>query len=140
LDLTAGDVAARVTDYKTGAPPTGAPILDGGAELQRVLYAAAVRHHRPDARVMADLVFLGAEVRDRVRLPDADSAMTEAARHLNVSVELLRQGVALPGPDASLDWNPLSLALPAVGEPYFQIKKRAFDREFGALMAAWNAQ
>ena len=140
LDLTAGDAAARVTDYKTGAPPTGAPILAGGAELQRVLYAAAVRHHRPEAKVIADLVFLDADAPKRAHLPDVTAAMNETARHLNAGVELLRQGVALPGPDASVEWNPLSLALPAVGEPYFQIKKRAFDREFGALLSAWAAR
>jgi len=51
LDLTAGRNAVRVTDYKTGREPKQADsiVLRGGAELQRAIYASAVRHLVPEA-------------------------------------------------------------------------------------------
>jgi len=43
LDLAGDNSLARVTDYKSGKVPRGTPQLRGGAELQRCLYAFAVR-------------------------------------------------------------------------------------------------
>jgi hypothetical protein len=45
VDLRAGGVAVRVTDYKTGErpPDPGKIVIAGGAELQRALYALACR-------------------------------------------------------------------------------------------------
>ncbi len=142
LDLAVNDQGARVTDYKTGEPAlrSNDRVVAGGAELQRVLYAAAVRHHRPEIRVMADLVYLSLDSPTRARLNDVDAAMAEAACHLNTGVANLQSGVALPGPDANEAWNPLILALPAAGEPYFQIKQRAISRAFGALAPVWIAR
>jgi hypothetical protein len=49
LDLAAAGDVARVTDYKSGKPPRNGsePVLRGGAELQRCLYAFAVRSLLP---------------------------------------------------------------------------------------------
>ena len=43
LDLDAKSTSARVIDYKTGRCPDGDPGLDNGKELQRCLYAVAVK-------------------------------------------------------------------------------------------------
>ena len=43
LDLAGDNSLARVTDYKSGKVPRGTPQIRGGAELQRCLYAFAVR-------------------------------------------------------------------------------------------------
>jgi hypothetical protein len=49
IDLAAAGDMARVTDYKSGKPPRhgSEPIVKGGAELQRCLYAFAVRSLLP---------------------------------------------------------------------------------------------
>ena len=52
LDLAGDETDARVTDYKSGKPPRGAPQLKGGAELQRCLYAYALK---PLSRVIHPL-------------------------------------------------------------------------------------
>ena len=43
LDLSGDFASARVTDYKTGKSPGNSTVVDGGAELQRCIYASAVR-------------------------------------------------------------------------------------------------
>jgi hypothetical protein len=145
LELDAGDVRAQVTDYKTGAAPRQPErvVLGGGAELQRVLYAIAVEHHRPDTRVLTRLIFLS-EPTPRpypLRGDELKSAIAEAVRHLNAAVALLSAGTALPGRDDPWeDWNALRLALPASGEPYRRLKAAAFGRAFGAFEAVWRTR
>jgi ATP-dependent helicase/DNAse subunit B len=52
LDLDGARTIGRVTDYKSGKPPgkKKQPVLKGGAELQRCLYAYAVRSLVPAVR------------------------------------------------------------------------------------------
>ncbi|HEY5105723.1 MAG TPA: PD-(D/E)XK nuclease family protein [Caulobacteraceae bacterium] len=142
LELSADDRGARVTDYKTGLPPKNpaAMVLAGGAELQRVLYAIAVRQHRPDARAQARLVFLNDEtpIPHRLAGDELEAAIEQAVGALRAGVDLMRRGVALPGPDAETDWSPSRLPLPAVGEMYRAIKQPAFGRAFGAFDAVWR--
>jgi RecB family exonuclease len=142
LDLTADGRAVRVSDYKTGAEPKRADqiVLGRGAELQRVLYALAARQLLPgNPRVVARLVFLGDDKPKPYKLPDLDQAITEIAEHLTVAGVLLRQGMALPGPDARERWNDFRLALPA-SPVYFQVKQAALCRAFGDLTRVWSCR
>ncbi|WP_082766202.1 PD-(D/E)XK nuclease family protein [Paramesorhizobium deserti] len=145
LELDTGDRRARVTDYKTGAvPKTPQDLrLGGGAELQRVLYAVAVAHHRPETRIQARLVFLAEETPQPypLRGEDLDQALAAATQHLNAGVALARAGTSLPGPtDPWEEWNELRIALPAIGEPFIRIKDAAFRRAFGDFAAVWRAR
>ncbi|MCK1721610.1 PD-(D/E)XK nuclease family protein [Bradyrhizobium sp. 141] len=145
LELDTGDRRARVTDYKTGAVPK-APNdlrLGGGTELQRVLYAVAVAHHRPETRIQTRLVFLAEENPQPypLRGEDLDQALADAVQHLKAGVTLIRAGTSLPGPhDPWEDWNDLRIALPAIGEPFTRIKDAAFRRAFGDFGAVWGAR
>ena len=145
LELDIGDRRARVTDYKTGAVPK-APNdlrLGGGAELQRVLYAIAVVHHRPETQVQTRLVFLAQEIPQPypLRGEDLDQALAAAVQHLKAGVTLIRAGTSLPGPDDPWEhWNELRIALPAIGEPFTRIKDVAFRRAFGDFAAVWRAR
>jgi hypothetical protein len=145
LELDNGDQRARVTDYKTGAVPKlpQAQRLAGGAELQRVLYALAVRRHRPDTRVQARLVYLSEEAPRPYPLQgdDLEQAIADAAQYLNAGVALVLAGTCLPGPlDPWEEWNELRIALPAIGEPYRRIKDAAFTRALGDFAAVWRAR
>jgi hypothetical protein len=117
-------------------------VLAGGAELQRVLYAVAVREHRPDARAQARLVFLNDDPPTPHRLAgdELDAAIEEATRCLRAGVDLVRRGVTLPGPDTEAPWSPSRLALPATGEMYGLVKQQAFSRAFGAFDAVWRVR
>ncbi|KAB2950491.1 MAG: PD-(D/E)XK nuclease family protein, partial [Rhizobiaceae bacterium] len=143
VDYNAARNGVRVSDYKTGAEPTKADeiVLGRGAELQRVLYAIAARQLVPDdPRVIARLVFLGADQPKPYRLPDVDQAIADIGAHVTSAIDLLNRGVALPGPDAREDWNDLRLALPASPTMYFQIKQAALARAFGDFANIWNAR
>jgi hypothetical protein len=143
LDLNGARNAARVSDYKTGVEPRQADriVLGRGAELQRVLYALAVRQLLADnPRVVARLVFLGDDQPRPYKLPDVDQAIADIGAHVTAAGALLRQGTALPGPDAREDWNDFRLALPAAPATYFQIKQAALGRAFGDFARIWSSR
>jgi RecB family exonuclease len=141
VDFNRAHNGVRVSDYKTGAEPPKASeiVLGRGAELQRVLYALAARQLVADhPRVIARLVFLGTDRPRPYSLPDADQAIAGIAAHVSAAVDLLRRGVALPGPDAREDWNDFALALPAAPAVYFQNKQAALGRAFGDFARIWS--
>ncbi|WP_316228525.1 PD-(D/E)XK nuclease family protein [Bradyrhizobium sp. SZCCHNR2023] len=143
VDFNSAHNGVRVSDYKTGAEPAKASeiVLGRGAELQRVLYALAARQLVADnPRVIARLVFLGTDRPRPYNLPDVDQAIADIAAHLSAAVDLLRRGVALPGPDAREDWNDFALALPAAPAVYFQIKQAALGRAFGDFARIWSVR
>jgi hypothetical protein len=143
IDLRAAGDAVRVSDYKTGTEPKQAArmVIGRGTELQRVVYASAARQLLPgNPRIVSRLFFLGAEQPKEYRLQDVDAAIAEVATHVGAALALLRQGIALPGPDAREVWNDFRLALPASAATYFQLKNGAFMRAFGDLTRAWSAQ
>ncbi|RWM13734.1 MAG: PD-(D/E)XK nuclease family protein [Mesorhizobium sp.] len=143
LDITATGNAVRVSDYKTGAEPKKADqiVLGGGAELQRVIYALAARQLVPDnPRVVARLIYLGGGEPRVYKLPDIDQAIAEIADHVRAAGVLLRQGRALPGPDARENWNDFRLALPASPTTYFQIKQSALSRAFDDFARVWSCR
>ena len=143
LDLTIDGKAVRVSDYKTGTEPKQADriVLGGGAELQRVIYALAARQLLPgNPRVVARLVFLGDDKPRPYKLPDVDQAIEDIAAHVTAAGVLLRQGTALPRPDAREDWNDFRLALPASPDTYFQLKRTALGRAFGDFARVWSCR
>jgi RecB family exonuclease len=143
LDFNSARNAVRVSDYKTGveAPKANQLVFGGGTELQRVLYALAARQLVPDnPRVIARLLFLGSDEPKPHPLPDVDQAIADIGAHVSAATDLLRRGIALPGPDAREDWNDFRLALPASPAIYFQIKQAAFSRAFGGFAGIWSAR
>ena len=143
VDFNSAHNGVRVSDYKTGAEPAKASeiVLGRGAELQRVLYALAARQLVADnPRVIARLVFLGTDRPRPYSLPDVDQAIADIAAHVSAAVDLLRRGIALPGPDAREDWNDFALALPAGPAVYFQSKQAALGRAFGDFARIWSVR
>jgi RecB family exonuclease len=144
LDLRASRDAVQVSDYKTGAEPKNADqiVFQRGAELQRVIYAAAARRLLPDVgRVVARLVFLGGDPRPRAyRLADVDAAIAEIGSHLTAACTLLEQGLTLPGPDAQEPWNDFRLALPAGLGSYLELKRQAFSQGLAGLSRVWSSR
>jgi ATP-dependent helicase/DNAse subunit B len=96
VDLGAGGDRIRISDYKTGATPAKASniVLDGGRELQRVLYAIAVRQLLPDAAtVISRLLFLdGRSEPYQLKGDLLEVAATDAARFLDIARALARSG------------------------------------------------
>ena len=141
LDVKAERDAARVTDYKTGDPPDSRQRteLDGGRELQRVLYAAAVRQMLPDVGdVRSRLLHLPDGSMGELSGPVIDRCIAALGEALATAATNLRSGVAVPGPDSRLRYNRMRLALPADLEGYLGRKGAALGTALAPLYPAWN--
>jgi hypothetical protein len=140
LDLNV-DGHVRVSDYKTGTRPNRVEslVLGGGGELQRTIYAAAVRQLLGgERRVIARLLYLGDNAPQPYRLKDVDTAITQLASLLRQGRALVESGKILPGIDAWERWNDFRLAQPANLALYRRVKQGAFAQAFGEFAKIWS--
>lgn len=140
LDISGDRRQAFVRDYKTGRLPKDAIIVDGGKELQRCLYAFAVRALLgDDIEIAASLLYL----RDRVDLQLDDPAVTlgEISGYLQAARANLRAGRALMGPDTGDTYDDLAFALPAnVANDYRRRKEVVVNERLGEAVRVWEAR
>lgn len=145
LDVLADGATARVTDYKTGRPPGRKAarqwVLNGGRELQRCIYAAAVSRLLPGAHAMrieprlvyprgADAVYV---------LDDPAEALLVLERYLNAALDAVRSGATVPGTDADSKFNDFAFALPAQAKfDYLPRKRPAAEDRLGELVELWE--
>jgi hypothetical protein len=142
VDLGEGSERIRISDYKTAATPPAAAniVLAGGRELQRVIYAVAVRQLLPALSVVISrLIYLGEEATSvDLKGEDLDRAAADAGNYLDLAHAQLSKGHACPGPDAQDRYNDLRLALPADLTWYFQRKGSAFRDVCRDLSPLWG--
>jgi hypothetical protein len=140
LDIAGDGKRALVRDYKTGRPPKDDISLDGGRELQRCLYAFAVKALLgDDVSISASLLF----PRDQVdfQLGDPEATLTEITGYLQAARANLQSGQALIGPDTGGAYDDLAFALPAnAGATYCKRKLPAATEAFGDAALVWEAQ
>jgi RecB family exonuclease len=117
LDLSEDRSNARVIDYKTGKlnKKMSETTIKGGSELQRCLYAFAVKVLiGSGVAIDSALLFPKApEGEGLYPLNDVDAALTKVAAAAALAHEMLMSGFAAIGPDAKDAYNDLALALPA---------------------------
>ena len=112
LDISTDGCYAVVRDYKTGRAPKNDIVLDGGRELQRCLYAFAVKAMLGDeVAITASLLY----PRDDHDLPLADPEGTLRAitGHLQAAGASLAGGNVVMGKDTGDKYDELAFALPA---------------------------
>lgn len=112
LDLSGDAAKARVIDYKGGKMPSKPVILQGGRELQRCLYAYAVKALLGDG-VEIDAALLYPRDIEARHLDAPAEVLEELAGHLRAARISLLAGHALIGEDNGGDYDDLSFALPA---------------------------
>jgi RecB family exonuclease len=117
LDLSDEKKNARVIDYKTGKldKKMSETTIKGGSELQRCLYAFAVKVLiGSGVAIDSALLFPKApEGEGFYPLDDVDAALTKVAAAAALAHNMLISGFAAIGPDAKDAYNDLALALPA---------------------------
>lgn len=117
LDLSEDRSNARVIDYKTGKlnKKISETTIKGGSELQRCLYAFAVKVLiGTGVAIDSALLFPKApEGEGLYPLDDVDAALTKVAAAAALAHDMLMSGFAAIGPDAKDAYNDLALALPA---------------------------
>lgn len=140
LDISGDGSHALVRDYKTGTPPKDDNGIDGGRELQRVLYAFAVKALLgAEVSISASLLF----PRDQIdlQLADPEATLAEMTRYLRAARANLAAGNGLIGPDAGGNYDGLAFALPAnAGATYCKRKMPAAAEIFGEAAQVWEAQ
>jgi hypothetical protein len=142
LDLSGDRRRARVIDYKTGKPRDMSEItIEGGRELQRCLYAFAVKTLLGRGiNVDAALLYVRAHEDEGGLFPlaDVDGALATLAAGIRIARNSLEQGLALPGTDVADRFNDFKLALPA-SPSYLNLKKPLAEEKLGAATKIWEA-
>lgn len=139
LDLAGDRSRARVTDYKSGRLRGRPPQLRGGAELQRCLYAYAVKvlvGERPE--VQAELLYprRGGQ---GLPLEDPEAVLTKLTGYLAAASAAFLAGKTIPGPAADEDWYDLAFALPGgAKETYLATVRPLVAQELGAIAPLWD--
>lgn len=140
LDISGDGHQALVRDYKTGRLPKDTIVIDGGKELQRCLYAFAVRALLGgDVEIAASLLYL----RDQVdlQLDDPAATLEEASAYLRTARANLQAGRALMGPDTGDSYDDLAFALPAnVVNGYRRRKETVAKERLGEAVRVWEAK
>lgn len=140
LDISSDGKRILVRDYKTGRPPKDSISLDGGRELQRCLYAFAVKALLgADVSISASLLY----PRDQIdlQLDDPEATLVEITGYLRAARANLAAGNALIGPDTGGTYDDLAFALPAnAGATYCKRKLSAATEIFGDATQVWEAQ
>lgn len=140
IDIAGDRLVGRVTDYKTGRLPKGSIEINGGAELQRCLYAYAVQALLgSDIEVSARLLY----PRDEgllLDLNDPRAVLARVAHYLVAARDHLRAGRALIGPESGeRQDNPLTFALPGHAKDiYIGTKLVAAQNQLAPLPELWE--
>jgi len=143
LDLAGDRSKARVLDYKTGkldAKKMAAAVIDGGKELQRCLYAFAVKTLVDGApQIESALLYPHAPEGEQALFPltDLEAALAKVATAVSLSRDALLSGAAVPGKAAADDYNDLKFALPA-NPGYLPRKRLAAEARLGPAAAVWS--
>lgn len=140
LDISGDGKRALVRDYKTGRPPRGVVRLNGGRELQRCLYAFAVKALLgDDVAISASLLYPRQPV--DLQLDDPEAVLAEITGYLRAARTSLSGGAAVPGPDTGGDYDDLAFALPAnASATYCKRKLPAATERLGEAAQVWEAE
>ena len=139
LDISADGRRALVRDYKTGRVPRDDIVLDGGKELQRCLYAFAVKALLGEEVSIAASLLYPHEDRD-LRLDDPDAVLGTLTGHLLAARASLASGGAVMGADTGGKYDDLTFALPANAGAVYRVRKEAAANErLGDATRVWDA-
>jgi RecB family exonuclease len=144
LDLAGDGAHARVIDYKTGRlnKKMAEAVIDGGSELQRCVYAFAVKTllgH--EIEVEAALLYPRAAAGEEAFFPlhNIDTALKQLATAIGLARTNSESGLALPGIDAASGYNDLAFALPATAS-YLARKMPLAENRLGEAANIWKAK
>lgn len=139
LDLAGDRARARVTDYKSGRLRGRPPQLKGGAELQRCLYAYAVKALVAGGpEVEAQLLYPRRDV-NGLPLENPEATLAKLTAFLTAASGSFTAGNALPGPAADEEWYDLAFALPGgAKESYLATMKPLVAERLGAIAPLWD--
>jgi len=116
-------------------------VVNGRSELQRCLYAFAVRTLLGrEVNVEASLLYPRAPEDEQALFPldDVDAALDLLAGAIAIARTNVENGLALPGTDAADSYNDFAFALPA-NASYLARKRPFVDQLMGDATKIWEA-
>ena len=138
LDLAGDRSAARVTDYKSGKFRGDPPQLKGGAELQRCLYAFAVRSLIAGTPSVEARLLFPRDDSGPLLLDAPEATLAKLTTFLCAAYNAFAAGKALPGPGAE-NYNDLAFALPGgAKESYLDLMRSLVISELSDLAPLWG--
>lgn len=143
LDMSGDKKRARVLDYKTGAlnKKMADVVIKGGSELQRCLYAYAVKTLLGQKiEIEAALLYPAAPDGQQALFPleNLDIVLAQLTTAINLARAAVVSGIAVPGTDASDAYNDFAFALPA--NPSYLPRKLPMARaHLGQAADIWDA-
>jgi RecB family exonuclease len=142
LDIGADGKQARVVDYKTGKPPRDlCTLAGGGSELQRCLYACAVKALLgPKVDVEAALLYPRDAASGYRPLEDTSGVLRSLTEALLIARDNMRAGLALSGPDTGGDYDGLRFALPASPGAMIDRKRSSAKVLLGHAAVIWDVK
>ena len=139
LDYSRDQNRAFVCDYKTGRPPNGEFILSGGAELQRCLYAFAVKELLSDNINITAALFYPQDPPAVFRLENPEEVLDTLKFFITVAKRNLGHGLAIQGIDTGDSYNKFAFALPAnATNSYCKRKESSAENKLGELPELWE--
>ena len=141
LDISSDGKRALVRDYKTGRPPRGDIRLNGGRELQRCLYAFAVKALLGnDVAISASLLYPREPV--DLQLDDPEAVLAEITGYLRAARAQSRSAARLclaRTPAATMTTSPLPCRrTPA--PPIANANSPAATERLGEVAQVWEAE
>jgi ATP-dependent helicase/DNAse subunit B len=138
IDIAEYVKRAHVVDYKIGAVPDGDFVLNKGRELQRCLYAYAVKEILgPDVDVSSVLFYVKAD--EAKPLVNPDLVLSKLAEYLAAARASFTSGKCLVGPNTGGNYDDRKFALPAASS-YLGGKKVASQEEMGDAALIWDEE
>lgn len=140
LDISPDGRHALVCDYKTGKPLGADTVIGGGAELQRCLYAYAVKEMLgSQVTVRTSLLYLREET--ALELAGPDAVMAALTGHLVSARDSLLAGRCLPRPDTGGTYDKYTFLLPAnAAATYNKRKAAAIHAVLGDAATVWESK
>ena len=139
LDLAGDRSRARVTDYKSGKVGGKPPQLKGGSELQRCLYAYAVKALITEQPQVDAQLLYPRTGSPGLLLENPEATLEKLTAYFATAASSFAAGKALPGPAADESYYDLAFALPgAAAERYLATMMPLVAQELGALAPLWE--
>ena len=139
LDLAGDRSRARVTDYKSGKLRVRPPQIKGGTELQRCLYAFAVKVLIGTPPQVEARLLYPRRGNSPQHLDDPEGTLERLAEFLAAASASFAEGKALPGPAAEESWYDLAFALPGGAKESYLATKLPFAAEaLAAIAPVWE--
>ena len=126
LDLSGDKKHARVTDYKSGKLRGHPPQIRGGSELQRCLYAFAVKVLIDSVPTVEARLLYPRRATQALVLDDPEGTLERLGKYLVAASESFKKGRTFPGPAAAEPWHDLAFFAAGRGEGNLSLNKAAF--------------